>query len=224
MSSKAKKQEALPAVTEHVTKFEVDPGGALSIANYKEANTRAELYEDVVSYWSDPLGLSEAMTNCEPLAWAVHSIYSEIRSELEADVVAAQKGHSKNRKRRTALQARLRSMPQEPTVGVQPWLLTLTSREFDAWISPEIEKWFEKEPDWVFEDDYLPKTATAQGAALEFFLSMDRDQLEMLGVQVIEGDFPGSSYYAAELGVDISKANRAAKKAGIPVRFIAAKS
>ena len=53
---------------------------------------------------------------------------------------------------------------------------------------------------------------------------MDRDQLETLGVQVIEGDFPGSSYYAAELGVDISKANRAAKKAGIPVRFIAAKS
>ena len=44
-----------------------------------------------------------------------------------------------------------------------------------------------------------------------------------LGVEQIEGDRPGSTYYAAELRGDIDEANRAAEAAGIAVRFSAAK-
>jgi hypothetical protein len=40
---------------------------------------------------------------------------------------------------------------------------------------------------------------------------------------VIDGEHPGSTYYAAELRVDIEEANRAAEAAGMPVRFVAAK-
>jgi len=59
---------------------------------------------------------------------------------------------------------------------------------------------------------------------MEFFQSMDVDQLETLGVEVVEGEHPGSTYYAAELRNDIDQANRAAQQAGIPVRFVAAKN
>jgi hypothetical protein len=59
---------------------------------------------------------------------------------------------------------------------------------------------------------------------MEFFQSMDVDQLETLGVEVVEGEHPGSTYYAAELRNDIDQANRAAQQAGISVRFVAAKN
>lgn len=59
---------------------------------------------------------------------------------------------------------------------------------------------------------------------MEFFQSMDVDQLKTLGVRVVEGEHPGSSCYAAELRVGIDKANSAARSAGISVRFMAAKA
>jgi hypothetical protein len=46
--------------------------------------------------------------------------------------------------------------------------------------------------------------------------------LDALGVVIIEGEHPGSTYYAAELVRDIDDANRAAKAAGLPVRFVPA--
>ena len=52
---------------------------------------------------------------------------------------------------------------------------------------------------------------------------MATDDLETLGVDVVEGEHPGSTYYAAELRGDIEEANRAAEAAGIPVRFASAK-
>ena len=225
MSRTPKKKEAPPSVTEHVTEFEVDSGGTLSMLGTYQPETRAEFYEDVAGYWSgSPQALADAMDKCQPLAWAVHSVYSEFRDELSSDVEEAQKAGTDHKKRLAALQARLRTMPEEPEDGVEVWLLALTTREFEEWVSPEIEKWFESPPDWAFEDDYLPQSGTAQGAAMEFFQSMDVDQRETLGVEVVEGEHPGSTYYAAELRNDIDQANRTAQQAGIPVRFVAAKN
>ena len=225
MSRTPKKKEAPPSVTEHVTEFEVDSGGTLSMLGTYQPETRAEFYEDVAGYWSgSPQALADAMDECQPLAWAVHSVYSEFRDELSSDVQEAQKAGTGHKKRLAALQARLRAMPEEPEDGIEAWLLALTTREFEEWVSPEIEKWFESPPDWAFEDDYLPQSGTAQGAAMEFFQSMDVDRRRALGVRIVEGEHPGSTYYAAELRNDIDQANRAAKQAGIPVRFVAAKN
>ena len=52
---------------------------------------------------------------------------------------------------------------------------------------------------------------------------MAADDFGKLGVEMIEGAYPGSTYYAAELRGDIDKANSAATAAGIPVRFRTAK-
>lgn len=225
MSRTPKKKEAPPSVTEPVTEFEVDFGGTLSMLGHYQPETRAEFYEDVAGYWSgSPQALADAMDECQPLAWAVHSVYSEFRDELSSDVQEAQKAGTGHKKRLAALQARLRTMPEEPEDGAEAWLLALTTREFEEWVSPEIEKWFESPPDWAFEDDYLPQSGTAQGAAMEFFQSMDIDQRRALGVRIVEGEHPGSTYYAAELRNEIDQANRAAKQAGIPVQLVAAKN
>ncbi len=129
---------------------------------------------------------------------------------------------SGSKRKLAALKARLEALPEEPEEGAEDWLLGLTGNQFEDRVVPVIETWFGEPPDWNYEDDYLPKSGTAQGAALKFFLDMAGDDLETLGVEVILGEHPGSTYYAAELRGDIEEANRAAEAAGIPVRFVAA--
>ena len=49
----------------------------------------------------------------------------------------------------------------------------------------------------------------------------DDDVLDALHVEIVEGEHPGSSYYAAELAIGVDEANRTAEEACIPVRFVA---
>ena len=58
---------------------------------------------------------------------------------------------------------------------------------------------------------------------MDYFRDMDEESLEQIGVVIVEGDRPGSTYYAAELRGDIREANKAAKRAGLNVRFVVMK-
>ena len=218
-SKKAAPQLKVPA--EPITEFEVTKGGTLRMADYVEAETRAEFYEDVAGRWEgSPQDLSDAMDECQPLAWAVNSIYSDFRDEIVADVGAAEPDAKQNKRRIAVLKERLKKLPEEPEEGASIWLLGLTTSEFEANVVPQIQEWFSEPPDWNFEDDYLPQTGTAQGAALEFFRRMDADSVDLLGVDIVEGEHPGSTYYAAELRGDIEAANTAAISCGLAVRFV----
>lgn len=205
---------------EMLTEFEVDDSGTLTMADFREPKIRSEFYESVYESWSEsPAHLADAMDDCEPLAWAVHSIYTEIRDEIQAVLDEISETSGVFKKRTAALTARLKEMAEEPEEGVENWLLALTASEFEESIVPEIEKWFASPPKWNWEDDHLPRGGTAQGAALEFFQNMDGDALDALGVTIVEGEHPGSTYYAAELTCDLGAANKAAAATGIPVQF-----
>lgn len=207
--------------SEPITDFEVTASGTLRIANFPEAEIRAEFYEDVADRWDGaPENLAEAMDECRPLAWAVDSIYADVRDQIVADIAAAQNDAQQDKHRIAAMIARLEQLPEEPDEGARAWLLGLTEFEFETLVVPPVREWFSERPDWRFEDDYLPHTETAQGAALEFFRSMDARSVELLGVDIVEGDHPGSTYYAAELRGDIEDANRAAELAGLRIRFV----
>jgi hypothetical protein len=204
----------------NVTEFEVDSSGTLTVGDFLEPKNRSDFYESVsYSWYESPAHLANAMEECPPLAWSVHSIYTELREEVLADIEGIDGSSWEFKKRAAALNNRVKAMPEDPEQGVEDWLLALTSGEFAAQVVPVIEEWFDTPPNWNWEDDHLPKNATAQGAALEFFQRMDDDILDILGVKIIEGEHPGSSYYAAELNGDIDLANKAAADAGIPVRF-----
>ena len=71
------------------------------------------------------------------------------------------------------------------------------------------------------EWEYFDEPAHGQDFAFRFFRDGDNSsEYERLGVAVVEGDRPGSNYYAAELVVDVEEANRRAVAADIPIRFI----
>lgn len=203
-----------------LTTFDVIGSRTLIMADFFEPQIRSDFYEDVSQWWFEsPAHLADAMEECQPLAWAVQSIYTKVRDEIRSDLEKSVHSPDVVNERSAALTARLNLMPEEPEDGVNTWLLSLTTSEFQHRIVPDIDAWFDSPPNWNWEDDHLPSGATPQGAALEYFQNMDSEVLDTLGVDIIEGDRPGSTYYAEELAVDIEAANKAAADAGIPVRF-----
>lgn len=69
-------------------------------------------------------------------------------------------------------------------------------------------------------DPSLDNLITRYGrSAYRFFSSMDYADLKTLGVKVIEGEHPGSTYFEAELRIPIEEANARAEAAGIDIRF-----
>lgn len=72
---------------------------------------------------------------------------------------------------------------------------------------------FSVDPEW---DNLI----TLRGrSAYRFFNNLPFADLRTLGVKVIEGEFPGSTYFEAELRIPIEEANARAEAAGIDIRF-----
>ena len=208
-----------------VLEFEVHDGGTLTVANFAKLTTRAEFYEDIADRWADSKQeLFDAMTVCQPLAWEVQSIYSEARIEIEVMLCDVERDDAENAPRITELQTRLAYLPEEPEDGAARWLLSLSDREFESCVIPAIKKWFDEEPSWGDEEDYLPSGMTAQGAAFDYFRNMDDSILDLLGVAIVEGDRPGSTYYAAELEKDLAEANGVAVEHNLNIRFVVARN
>ena len=103
----------------------------LAMADFWEPKIRSEFYEPAYDSWSEsPAHLADAMDDCEPLAWAVHSIYTEVRDEIQSALDEMSETSGVFKKRAAALKARLKAMPEEPNNGVADWLLALTAGEF----------------------------------------------------------------------------------------------
>jgi hypothetical protein len=81
-----------------------------------------------------------------------------------------------------------------------------------------IAAWLEEPINWS-ESDWFPEAWHGQGRALAFFHGLDSDTLDEIGVVIVEGDCPGSSYFAAELRQELADANAAAQRLGLPFLF-----
>ena len=118
------------------------------------------------------------------------------------------------------------------TVALPVTVAAATPAQIDtAWAKLLKEPWYFEvtgsgtivDPDAVVEPQYhgeeWPRGYGPQGQAMDFFEGLDLDIRERLGVEIIEGDCPGSSYFAAELHSSIKSANRTAAALGMPFRF-----
>lgn len=99
----------------------------------------------------------------------------------------------------------------------KPWLNALQG-DRQQQILHQVVDWLEGSPDdrdWEYAN---LSGQTGQGSALWYF----RDEFEYcddFNIVIVEGDCPGSSYFAAELRMDINDANERAEELGIPIRF-----
>jgi len=114
-------------------------------------------------------------------------------------------------------------MPEDFESGLVAWLDDMDDADFERDVAPAVEAWFAEPPNWAMEDDYIPASANAQGAAMQHFEdNFSPDELAELGVELVEGDHPFSSYCAAVLRRSVDEANEVACCSGHGVRFLAA--
>jgi hypothetical protein len=86
----------------------------------------------------------------------------------------------------------------------------------------ELRQWLDDTN--LTDEDYDQAASTGltpQGAALIFWRDGDLDP-EDFGIEIVEGEFPGSSYFAAELQESIEYANEVAQRLGAAVEFVEA--
>ena len=106
----------------------------------------------------------------------------------------------------------------EPVPGDwEAWLATADDETVSRLID-RVNAWINDTPD---EHDYEVANHTGysgRGHALRYFRD-DFAYCDDLNIVVVEGDCPGSSYFAAELRMDVDEANELAKELDIPIRF-----
>lgn len=94
----------------------------------------------------------------------------------------------------------------------------------DAWLrqAPQdelamiVENWLASDLPSSYE---IPPSMGPMGSAYSFFLRQEFTLLKDLGISIVEGEHPGSSYFAAELLKPVEDANHAAAELDIPIRF-----
>lgn len=94
----------------------------------------------------------------------------------------------------------------------------------DAWIQQApldelatvVDNWLASDLPSCYE---IPPSMGPMGAAYSFFLGQEFTVLQGLGIAIVEGEHPGSSYFAAELRIPVEEANHAAAALDIPIRF-----
>lgn len=198
-----------------VTEFEVTSFRTIIDPEYPAPETRGEAYliDDASIKTAD--GLLKQADDCYPLALILHNEYDNYRLQIGTELAG---GGNLTPRRRKALEKRWAAMPDAPAEGLTSWIESMGSRDFAA-LKRTVLAWLRARPDGDMDESYADIPTDGQSSALQFFQCLGGEECDLLGVVIVEGDHPGSSYFAAELRQDTAAANRIARKHGIPVRF-----
>ncbi len=226
--------------------FRVRDGGTLDDADANENYSRAAAFDYRVHGWSEGAKeMASIARDFQPLSWLVCSLYEEAREALSSDVDDLESDVRRmedylefeeeyleageeavdtsrldtERARFAKLQAELGSMPEGSEEGASKWLESFDDARFRLQIVPRVEAWL-RDGLSAEELDYADELESPQDSALAYFRDSHPTLVPLLGVRVVEGEHPGSSYYAAELRARIDVANAAAADHGAPPRFV----
>lgn len=179
--------------------FEVADHGTLAYANFQPPETRRDAYD---LGRADTLMIAEIEDN-PVLAEVARTHYARKLEDRGEDII-----HD--------------DMAIDAEPDEDDWVEWLKAYAPDerAELNIELDQALDSPPDWIHEEDDLYETGNAQGAAYHFFTAENHQLLAQLGVVLIEGEHPGSSYFAAELRCPVPEANAVAANQGWPIRFI----
>lgn len=197
--------------------FLVSARGEIELEDFKAPQTRAEFFPGISNSWHQSADeLLYAMTECEPLAWAVRDIRDELRIRYASELLECLQ--SCYLESATELLRHLVLMTQDES-KVDQWLVSLTPERFEEQVVEPLNDWFAEEPDYTQEADFFPAESNAIGWAKEYFERFDNETLDALSIVFIEGDRPGSSYNAAILEKGLIEANNIANELRLGIAF-----
>lgn len=199
-----------------LTYFEVSSSGTISYPGMAEPKTSADVFQCVSpSDIHSTSKLIDQVESCQPLAWYFTELAASRLEDIEAELDDQDSGLGLMARRRLAILAA--ALRHDPDTGWCDWV----KHEGDpglASFKEHIQDWLDEDIDWD-ESDYFDASWSGQSACLAFFSDVDFAVRKALGIVIIEGEHPGSSYYAAELRSDIAQANLKAHELGLDFRF-----
>lgn len=196
--------------------FEVDRHGTIREPDIDEVPTRGDLYQLTEADLSDAKAIASAADDCYGLRVMLDGWVADRVSEIQAAAMTKPAG--------SAARSQILEIAADLTDGYegvgQGWLEE-QGDTLDAEVVPVVHRWLAE--DATDSDiEWAGHRAGSLGRSLSFFESLDEQVLRRLGVVIVEGEHPGSSYYAAELRSGVDAANSAAADLRLPFRFAAA--
>ena len=179
--------------------FHVSDSGTITDPEVETPQINADLFE--LDDYSTVESLISTIENCQPLLNSIQSLAWDKRLEFSEDD-----------------DSELKTVLEDEDFGWKEWIRLEGKTGLDWFVTYIDETWLPKELNW-HDVDYFPNHYSGVAVAKQFFEELDGDTLDALGVDIIEGEHPGSTYYAAELRQDVDYANQVARKMGLHFRF-----
>lgn len=194
--------------------FEVNDYGTITETDYPQNETWGEIFKTCSSYLKTTEDVISEVRGCQPLISRFENLAEH---ELESLVEELDGLDNLSFARRRHIKKVIATLEANPDEGWVDWV-RLEGKADVKRFRDEIAEW-EDEPADYNQSDWFPHNYGAQGQAKAFFESLDHETLDDLGMVIVEGEHPGSSYYAAELRHDIESANETAAELRLPFRF-----
>ena len=212
----------------------VNPGGALGFgsAPEPEPTTRLEAFDFDETMLDTPEDLAWAASDLPPLGEEIRRVLDRWREDAQGSPEATQRGTTVEPKGTTpdlspALRRALLELPHdlsdiEDHEDMEALLESLP-RPLFAQLRKHLRAWLLEEPDGPEEHEHFAMWFRPQEGALRHVrdMGLSREVMNDIGLRVVEGEHPGSSYYAAELKRPADEANARAQELGVPLRFVA---
>ena len=186
--------------------------GTITDNSISEPKFRHQVFDADLGDQCTPESLVSDIEDCQPLTSHFQQValgeLEEVRSSLDDDELTH---HERRRLERLA------QTLDDELQGWSDWVLLAGVKGLPRF-KQVVKAWLDSPIEW--EDyEWFPPHSSSQGNAMGFFESLPRDTLKALGVVIIEGDHPGSTYYAAELRQPIDDTLTVAADLGLPFRF-----
>lgn len=192
--------------------FAVNEWGTITDPHFVESETWADMFWIDTNYMQTPQDVIDEVNACPLLLshiqdWAQDTL-TELYDELDA---------SPGRARRKKVQKIIHAIESDYDCGWEDWVTLEGTPALDHF-KREIDNWLNQAVDHR-QSEWFPKSYGSQAQAKSFFENLDNRTLDALQVFIVEGEHPGSTYYAAELCQGIEEANAQAEALGLPFRF-----
>ena len=191
--------------------FEVDEFQTIRDPRVPEPEIRGDIFDDIVPASIKTADQLIAIAEPGPMWRRLTDLADERRQEIEWSLDDELPPGERRRLKRIA------GLLAEPDEGWKHWV-RLEGHRSMASLRKIVANWLDEPIDWD-EHVWFPDDIGSMGAAKVFFDSLDFETLDALGIKIVEGEYPGSTYYAAELMGDVEVANVMAARLGVPVRF-----
>jgi len=198
--------------------FEVNDLGTLVDADDLEPQIWSDIF-DSISTWQfkNPKDVINEVKACMPLTAHLNQ---ELEREIEGFEENLSSGKNLSVPERLLLERKIQALKNFRDEYEDPWIdwVELEGREGVSKFKSLIDEWLDGAIDWG-QSEWFPLRTGAQGRAFGFFQDQPYELRNALGIVVIEGEHPGSSYYAAELRESLQYVNESAERLGLPFRF-----